>query len=40
VVAGALDTRDATGALGFTGAMADLPNYTTRGGMLYVFALP
>ena len=40
VVAGALDTRDATAALGFVGAMADLPNYTTRGGMLYVFALP
>ncbi len=40
VVAGALDPRDATAALGFAGAMADLPNYTTRGGMLYVFSLP
>ena len=27
-------------ALGFVGAMGDLPDYTTRGGMLYVFALP
>ena len=40
VVSGALDPRDATAALGFAGAMADLPNATTRGGMLYVFALP
>jgi PQQ-dependent dehydrogenase (methanol/ethanol family) len=40
VVAGALDPRDATAALGFAGAMADLPNYTTRGGTLYVFSLP
>jgi PQQ-dependent dehydrogenase (methanol/ethanol family) len=40
VVAGKLDPRDATGALGFTGAMGDLPQNTTPGGMLYVFALP
>jgi lanthanide-dependent methanol dehydrogenase len=40
IVAGGLDPRDATGALGFVGAMADLPDHTTRGGMLYVFALP
>ena len=40
IVAGGLDPRDATGALGFVGAMGDLPDYTTRGGMLYVFALP
>jgi alcohol dehydrogenase (cytochrome c) len=40
LVAGKLDPRDATGALGFTGAMADLPKYSTPGGMLYVFALP
>ena len=40
IVAGGLDPRDSTAALGFVGAMTDLPNYTTRGGMLYVFALP
>ena len=40
IVAGGLDPRDATAALGFVGAMADLPEATTKGGMLYVFALP
>jgi PQQ-dependent dehydrogenase (methanol/ethanol family) len=40
IVAANLDPRDATGALGFTGAMADLKNATTRGGTLYVFSLP
>jgi PQQ-dependent dehydrogenase (methanol/ethanol family) len=40
VVAGDLDVRDGTAALGFVGATADLPNATTKGGMLYVFALP
>lgn len=40
IVAGGLDPRDATAALGFVGAMGDLPDYTTRGGMLYVFSLP
>jgi lanthanide-dependent methanol dehydrogenase len=40
VVAGGLDTRDPTGALGFTNVMKDLPQYTTKGGMLYVFSLP
>jgi PQQ-dependent dehydrogenase (methanol/ethanol family) len=40
VVAGGLDARDATAALGFAGATADLPDHTTKGGMLYVFALP
>ena len=40
IVAGGLDPRDATGALGFVGAMGDLPEHTTKGGMLYVFALP
>ena len=40
IVAGGLDPRDSTGALGFVGAMSDLPEHTTRGGMLYVFALP
>lgn len=40
IVAGTLNPADGTGALGFLNAMADLPNYTTTGGMLYVFALP
>ena len=40
IVAGGLDPRDSTAALGFVGAMSDLPDHTTRGGMLYVFALP
>ena len=40
IVAGGLDPRDQTAALGFVGAMADLPEHTTKGGMLYVFALP
>ena len=40
VVSGNLDVRDPTAALGFVGAMTDLPQYTTSGGMLYVFALP
>jgi PQQ-dependent dehydrogenase (methanol/ethanol family) len=40
VVAGMADPRDSTVALGFGGAMSDLPTVTTRGGTLYVFALP
>jgi PQQ-dependent dehydrogenase (methanol/ethanol family) len=40
VVAGGLDTRDSSAALGFANAMKDLPSATTKGGMLYVFALP
>lgn len=40
VVAGGLDTRDPTGALGFVNAMSDLPDHTTLGGKLYVFSLP
>jgi PQQ-dependent dehydrogenase (methanol/ethanol family) len=40
VVAGNLDTRDATAGGGFVNAMKDLPQHTTKGGMLYVFALP
>jgi len=40
VVAGDLDIRDPTGALGFVNAMRELPKYTTKGGALYVFALP
>ena len=40
IVSGDLDPRDGTAALGFVNAMKDLPAYTTKGGMLYVFALP
>lgn len=40
IVAGGLDPRDPTGALGFVNAMKDLPQHTTRGGTLYVFCLP
>jgi lanthanide-dependent methanol dehydrogenase len=40
VVSGALDVRDETSALGFVGAMTDLPEHTTPGGTLYVFGLP
>jgi PQQ-dependent dehydrogenase (methanol/ethanol family) len=40
VVAGDLDPRDGSAALGFANAMADLKDKTTKGGMLYVFALP
>ncbi len=40
IVSAGLDSRDATAALGFVNAMADLPQHTTEGGMLYAFALP
>jgi glucose dehydrogenase len=40
IVAGGLDSRDATAALGFVNAMADLPKATNKGGMLYIFGLP
>jgi PQQ-dependent dehydrogenase (methanol/ethanol family) len=40
IVAGGLDPRDSSAALGFVAATRDLPKYTTQGGMLYVFALP
>jgi lanthanide-dependent methanol dehydrogenase len=40
IVAGGLDPRDGTAALGFVNAMRDLPQHTGKGGMLYVFALP
>jgi alcohol dehydrogenase (cytochrome c) len=40
VVAGDLDVRDQTAALGFVGAMPDLKDVTTKGGTLYVFRLP
>jgi PQQ-dependent dehydrogenase (methanol/ethanol family) len=40
VVSKDLDVRDPTAAKGFAGAMRDLPQHTTKGGALYVFALP
>jgi PQQ-dependent dehydrogenase (methanol/ethanol family) len=40
IVAGALDPRDETSALGFVGATKDLPDHTEQGGTIYVFALP
>jgi glucose dehydrogenase len=40
IVVGDLDARDASAAKGFAGAMADLPQYTSKGGTLYVFSLP
>jgi len=40
IVAGDLDTRDQTAAAGWGKAMEDLPKDTTKGGTLYVFALP
>jgi len=40
VVSADLDTRDGSAALGFVGAMKDLPKHTVKGGMLYVFSLP
>jgi glucose dehydrogenase len=40
LVSGGLDARDPTAALGFVNAVRDLPKFTTKGGMLYVFSLP
>lgn len=40
IVPGALDPDVPFGALGFAGAMQDLPDATAAGGTLYVFALP
>jgi glucose dehydrogenase len=40
IVAAGLDPRDGTAALGMVNAMSDLPENTTKGGTLYVFALP
>ncbi|MFI4950568.1 MAG: methanol/ethanol family PQQ-dependent dehydrogenase [Caulobacterales bacterium] len=40
IVAGDLDPKDPTAALGMVGVMADLKKRTTAGGMLYVFTLP
>jgi alcohol dehydrogenase (cytochrome c) len=39
IVAAGLDPRDPSAALGFVGAMADLPAHTTKGGTLYTFSL-
>jgi hypothetical protein len=39
IVAGDLDPRDGSAALGFVNAMRDLKQASTRGGMLYVFSL-
>lgn len=40
VVSVPIDPRDGGAALGFVNAMQDLPQYTDRGGFLYVFRLP
>jgi lanthanide-dependent methanol dehydrogenase len=40
IVSGELDATDQTAALGFAGGMRDLPEYTSKGGDLYVFSLP
>jgi PQQ-dependent dehydrogenase (methanol/ethanol family) len=40
IVAGGLDARDPTSALGMANAMSDLPAHSNKGGTLYVFALP
>ncbi len=40
VVSGDLSPQDPTAGGGFVGAMGDLPQYTSKGGTLYVFALP
>jgi glucose dehydrogenase len=40
IVSGDLDPRDGSAALGFVNAMRDLKDATTKGGALYVFALP
>ncbi|HYE20209.1 MAG TPA: PQQ-binding-like beta-propeller repeat protein, partial [Tepidisphaeraceae bacterium] len=39
IVAGNLDKRDPTSALGMVNATRDLPDYTATGGTLYVFGL-
>jgi alcohol dehydrogenase (cytochrome c) len=39
IVAGQLDPRDSTAGGGFVNAMKDLPQYSTKGGTLYVFSL-
>jgi lanthanide-dependent methanol dehydrogenase len=39
IVAGGLDPRDGTAALGFVGAMGDLPSVTNKGGVIFTFGL-
>ena len=39
IVVGALDPRDSSAAGGFVNVMRDLPDKTTKGGVLYVFSL-
>ena len=39
IVAGGLDPRDGTAALGFVNAMADLPSVTNKGGVIFTFGL-
>lgn len=40
IVSAGLDASDVTAGNGTAYAVKDLPNYTTRGGILYVFSLP
>jgi lanthanide-dependent methanol dehydrogenase len=40
IVAADLDANDPSAGGGFANAMRDLPQHTTKGGMLYVFTLP
>jgi lanthanide-dependent methanol dehydrogenase len=40
IVSVPIDPRDQTADKGFVNAMQDLPQYTGRGGYLYIFALP
>src|SRR5438105_15963109 len=40
IVSAELDARDATAGLGFVNAVKDLKKRTTKGGTVYVFALP
>jgi glucose dehydrogenase len=40
IVSADLDPRDPTGALGMVNATKDLKQRTTKGGTVYVFALP
>ena len=40
IVSAGLDARDQSAGTGFAHAMRDLPQYTPKGGTLYVFALP
>jgi alcohol dehydrogenase (cytochrome c) len=40
IVSKGLDSRDGYADKGFVNAMKDLPNYTDRGGTIYVFSIP